>query len=394
MYWLYLLLFTYVCQHAPTSPRGKDSVLASTLLAEIAALQRRDGGFFTAGAFPSTRVHASRPFTIRRDNNIFFTGLIGLGLRRIRPDLGPGDRVVCDSILARMQPAIPFYRNRQGRPTYNFWRTNPPLIFPEDPWLALGNRSHALPDDLDDTVILLGALGEEDDSTARVVKALMEAHANGKGGFLHTGYRRYRHEGAYSTWFGRRMPIDFDCSVFCNILYWVCANRLPFGAADSATVNILRDMIQRGLPVTDPAYASPHYARTPVVLYHMGRLVGTFSIPGLDSLKPLLLAQTRTALGEARDPMDRVLLSSTLLRLGVSPDSIPPIHLGSPEAEDDRFVFFIASFSDYFRNPFRRIFLHTRLLRYEFRCTAYNRFLLLEYLILRENAWRRSQAGI
>ena len=393
MYWLYLLLSTYLCQ-APSSPSGGDPVLVSRLLAEIAALQQRESGFFAAGTFPSTRVHSSRPFTIRRDNNIFFTGLIGLGLRRLRPDLDPGDRVVCDSILARMQPAIPLYRNRQGRPTYNFWRTNPPLIFPEDPWLTLGNRSHALPDDLDDTVILLEALGEEGDSTARVVKALMEAHANGSGHFLQTGYRRYRRQGAYSTWFGQRMPIDFDCSVFCNVLYWVCANGLPFGAADSATVDILRDMILRGLPVTDPAYASPHYARTPVTLYHIGRLLGTFSLPALDSLKPLLVAQTRAALGKARDPMDRVLLSTTLLRLGVSPDRIPAIHLGSPAEEDDRFVFFIASFSDYFRNPFRRVFLHAGLLRYEFRCTAYNRFLLLEYLVLRENAWKRSQAGI
>jgi hypothetical protein len=391
MYWLLLLLSAYLHQASlPQAPVSR----VSSLLADIAALQQRDNGFFSAGAFPSTRIHASRPHIVRRDNNIFFTGLIGLGLRRLRPDLGQADRVVCDAILARMQPAIPLYRNRQGRPTYNFWKTNPPQIFPEDPWLELGDRSHALPDDLDDTVILLEALGGEGDSSARVVKALMEAHANGVGRVLHTSYRRYRRKGVYSTWFGRRMPIDLDFSVLCNVLYWVRANQLPFGAADSATVDVLRDMTRRGLPVTDPAYASPHYARTPVVLYHIGRLLGTFSIPALDSLKPLLVAQTRAAFRDARDPMDQVLLASTLLRLGVSAADIPPIHMGSLEEEDDRFFFFIASFSDYMRNPFRRIFLHAGLLRYEFRCTAYNRFLLLEYLVLRETSWKRSHAGM
>lgn len=441
----FLLLNTLSRGTGPTGAArdsSRDSPLISALLADIAGRQERSDGFFRAGAFPATRVHASRPFKVRADNNIFFTGLIGLGLRRIRGDLRGQDLAVCDSILERIRAAIGPYRNKTGRPTYNFWQTNPPVIFPGDPVLRHLDRTHALPDDLDDTIILLEALGgggagtpggrpgdhggpdspdQRPDSLDRVVKALMAAHANGVSGVLETGYRRYRHVGAYSTWFGKNMPIDFDLAVLCNVLYWVCDRHLPFGAADSATVDMLKDMILRKLPVTDPAFASPHYARTPVLLYHIGRLLGTFSIPALDSLKPLLVSEARTALDKTEDPMDKVLLSTTLLRLGVYPGDIPPLRLegapgdiglarpgashgdeppggavapGALDQVDEHFVMFIGTFSDYFRNPFRRVFLHSRLLRYEFRCTAYNRFLLLEYLVVRQASWKRPHPGV
>jgi len=367
-----------------------DSSLVHSLLEDIAVRQVSADGFFRAGAFPSTRIHATRPGLSRSDNNIFFTGLIGLGLRDLQKDLRGPDRALCDSILERMRPAIGFYRNASGRLTYNFWQTDPPLIFPGDPLLRYLDRSHALPDDLDDTAILLLALGRGD--STQVVKWLMEAHANGRSGIEHRSYRRYRKAGAYSTWFGKRMPVDFDFSVLCNVLYWVCANHLAFSAVDSATVDLIRDMAVRELPVKDPAYVSPHYARTPILLYHIGRLLARFSIPALDTLRPLLIREARTALAKADDPMDRVLLSTTLLRLG-APD-VPPVALGSVDEADPGFVFFIASFSDYFRNPFRRVFLHTRFIRYEFQCVAYNRFLLLEYLVLRETSARPIHTGV
>lgn len=348
-----------------------DSTLPGILLRELSLLQR-------AGIFPSTRIHASQPEKRREDNNIFFTGLIVLGLENLRPMLGGADTSLCDSIVARAKRAYPLYRNAHGRLTYNFWQTKPPVIFPGDPWLRLGNRSHALPDDLDDTSILLAGL-DPPDSSARRVKALMEACA---GGTLHNGYRRYKRRGAYSTWFGKNMPLDMDASVLCNVLYWVCRSGQPWTHADSASISVLRDLVVRGRLLNDAAYASPHYARPPVVIYHYARLMSL--CPALDSVKPLLVGQAREALKTAVG-LDRVLLSTALLRLGVPVSQVAPgtVDLGG---EDARFVFFIASFSDYFRNPFRRIFLHTALLRYEFRCDAYNRFLLLEYLLVREAA--------
>jgi hypothetical protein len=361
---------------------GGDSTVVHRLLTDLASRQVARDGFYYSGAFPGARVNSAHPRRERADNNIFFSGLIAMGLQDLRSGCSPADRVLCDSIVARARRAYPYYRNRSGRMTFNFWQTHPPLIFPGDPLLRRLSRTHALPDDLDDSSILLDVM-DLPDSTLRSVKVLMETNANGVRRTVHNYYRRYKPVKAYSTWFGRRMPADLDCSVLCNVLYWVCRSRQPFSSVDSATVALLKDMILRGLPWKDPAYMSPHYARTPVILYHLGRLLGAYPVPALDSLRPLLVTATREALAGAEGYLDKVLLSTTLLRLGVPPADIPLVPIGSIGEDDERFVFFIASFSDYFRNPFRRIFLHSRFIRYEFRCPAYNRFLLLEYLVLR-----------
>lgn len=366
-----------VAFRAEGRPAG-DTALIHRLVEDLASAQVAKAGFYYPGSFPGTRVNAAHPDRVYDDNNIFFTGLIATGLQDLKAALDDGR---CDSIVARAIRTYPYYRSRSGRMTFNFWSTSHPRIFPGDPVLKYLNRTHTLPDDLDDSSILMDAL-DLPDSTRRAVKALMETNANGARRTEHNYYRRYKRVGAYSTWFGKRMPADLDCSVICNVLYWVCRNHLPFTAVDSASVFLLRDEILRGLPWTDPAYASPHYSRTPVILYHIGRLLGACQIPALDSLRPILIRETRVQLEKAGGYLDRVLLSTTLLRLGVPPGDIPPISIGSLGEDDDRFVFFIASFSDYFRNPFRRMFLHSRFIRYEFRCPAYNRFLLLEYLVL------------
>jgi hypothetical protein len=383
MRWLFLLFFS---ASACPARAGGDSTLISALLRDIAARQQLQTHFFSVGSFPGLRIHASRPSVQRADNNIFFTGLLGLGLSRVRSDLRGPDSLLCDSVLRAIPESYPRYRNRSGRMTFNFWPSDPPRIFPGDPLLHVLSRSHALADDLDDTAILLDTMDGVPDSTLRQVKTLMEAHANGTSRFLHNYYRRYKKVPAYSTWFGRHMPVDFDFAVLCNVLYWVCRYHLPFDRRDSATAGMLADMVRRGLLTSDPAYLSPHYGRTPVLFYHISRLVGTFSVPGLDSLKPLLVAQIKAALGHTNAYLDRVLLSTSLLRLGVPATAIPLIPLGSIDEDDRSFVFFIGTFSDYFRNPFRRLFLHNRLIRYEFQCVAYDRFLLLEYLLLRRQS--------
>lgn len=383
MHLLYLFLLGSFPAHAGViRPAPGDSGLVHRLLGDLASRQVARDGFYYSGTFPGSRVNAAHPDRVRADNNIFFSGLIAMGLQNLRGGLDPADRALCDSIVARAGRAYPYYRNRSGRLTFNFWKTSPPQIFPGDPLLRHLDRTHALPDDLDDSSILMDSM-DLPDSTLRSIKALMEANANGVRRTVHNYYRRYKPLRAYSTWFGKRMPADLDCSVVCNVLYWVCRRGLPFTATDSASVTLLRDVILRGLPWKDPAYVSPHYARTPVILYHIGRLLGACSIPALDSLRPLLVRQTRSALAGASGYLDKILLSTTLLRLGVPAADVPPIPIGSVGEDDDRFVFFVASFSDYFRNPFRRIFLHSRFIRYEFRCLAYNRFLLLEYLALR-----------
>ncbi len=385
------ILLAYLCFLSSGVRAGNDSVLVRVLLREIACRQQNHTGFFVQGSFPGTRIHASRPDLARDDNNIFFTGLIAVGLKSIRPSLKGDDRRLCDSILHAIPGAYTHYRNHSMRLTYNFWRTDHPRIFPGDPILSKLTKTHSLPDDADDTSVIFASLDATPDSAETAVKAMMEAHAAGLSKKVHNYYPAYKHRKVYTTWFGKRMPLDLDFSVECNVLYWIRQAGLPLTAVDSGTLHLLQDIVQKGLLLTDPAYVSPHYARTPVLIYQISRLweaaqgdspVSRGGYSGLDSLKPLLISQAWEAFSRTTSPMDSVLLASSLIRLGIPPSRIPPITFKGIDQDDEGFVFFIGTFSDYFPNPFRRVFLHTPLICYRFQCVAYNRFLLLEYLLL------------
>jgi hypothetical protein len=370
---------------------GSDSLLVRTLLREIASQQQNHTEFFVQGSFRGSRIHASRPDLARDDNNIFFTALIGAGLKSIRPALKGDDLRLCDSILHAIPAAYVHYKNRSLRLTYNFWPTDHPQIFPGDPILSNLTKTNSLPDDADDTSVILASMDSLSDADQKAVKAMMAAHAAGVSKKIHNYYPAYKQNIVYSTWFGNRMPLDIDFSVECNVLYWIRTAGLPLTSVDSATVRLLVDIVQKRRLLNDPAYVSPHYARTPVLIYQISRLCGVgqgVTAPGsslfqeLDSLKPLLISQAWEDLSLTTSPMDSILLASSLIRLGVPPSRIPVITFRGVDQDDERFVFFIGTFSDYFPNPFRRLFLTTPLICYRFQCVAYNRFLLLEYLLL------------
>ena len=354
-----------------------------SLLARLSAQQVRRDGFYYAGTFPTLRAWAATPDVLRADNAIFYTGLIVFTLRRLEPYLDPGERALCDRICARALAAYPHYRNRKGRPTYNFWPTDHPVFFPNSRVLAHFKDSKQITDDLDDTSILW--LGEGiPDSTARRLKALMDAHAGGLARPARSSYRAVRDLPAYSAWFGVRTPTELDAGVLCNVLYFVGASGLAPDAHDTASARFLRYVLSTRKYWTDPAYASTYYPRTPVLLYHLARLIGHYPLDSLDAFRPQLIRDAHSALFLARDPMDRVLLGTSLIWLGDTSALPDPPSIG-----DGSFLFYIANLASLFQNPIRRMFLHSPLCIYHFYCPAYNDALLLEYLVLRRNLGRR-----
>jgi hypothetical protein len=344
-----------------------------SLLGRLASGQVRHDGFYYAGMFPAVRAWAATPGNIKADNSIFFTGLIVLTLKELRPQLTPAERILCDSIISRAVGAYPHFRNRSGRPTFNFWPTDRPVFFPNSVILHHFKDSKQIADDLDDTSILWMGEGIPD-STARKLKALMDAHA---GGRARSTYRAVADLPAYSAWFGVKTPPELDAGVLCNVLYFLGSVGLAPDAHDSASARFLGYVLAHRKYWTDPAYASTYYPRTPVLIYHFARLLGRYPT-GLEAYIPALKADARRALVSARDPMDRVILATALLRLGDT------VSVGLPgDPEKDPFLFYIANISSLFQNPIRRMFLHSPLCIYHFYCPAYNDALLLEYLVLR-----------
>ncbi len=257
----------------------------------------------------------------------------------------------------------------------------PDAVFPNNWFLNLFNRSQALPDDVDDTVII-SLIQNTSDSILTILHKLMIKHANATDRITKSIYKDYRHIPTYSTWFGNKMPIEIDFSVLSNALYFIYDKKVRLVKQDSATITLLSLIIKNNKHITDAAYISPQYARTPILLYHIARLLGRFNIAILDSLKPRLIKDCFDALSCSDNTMDSILLETSLMRLNAlfKPTKIP----GSfSEIEKSRFIFFIGTFTSMFSNPFKRIFMSSPMLKYYYSCPAYNLALLLENMVER-----------
>ena len=224
----------------------------------IDQLQNKQAGVFPKGIFPSYRLYALNKDRQKADINAFFTGLIAFSLQDIKPQLSSSQQKMSDQIISNSLPVYSKFQNQKGRATYNFWPTDTPRIFPNAGWLNVFDKSQALPDDLDDTVIMLLAMNAPD-STAKQIHALMQSFTNNGNKQVRNTFKDYRNVGAYSTWFGKKMPVDFDVCVLANILYFVQKYNLEWTAADSASLQLIEKVLSERKHVTDAAYVSPHY---------------------------------------------------------------------------------------------------------------------------------------
>lgn len=367
---------------------GQTPSQTDTLLLSIRKMQVRTDDFYFAGAFPTYRRYGGTG-CIRKDNDVFFTGLIAFTLKQLSGKLTAEEQRICDSIIRLARTSYGHFRNTGGLPTFNFWTTDPPVVFPNSWFLNHFNEADKLPDDLDDTAILWLSM-DAPDSVVEEVKKLMGLHANGQNGhWIRNTYRQYRQLPAYSTWFGVKMPVDFDFCVLCNVLYFVRHYKLPFNEHDLASIEMLTRMIVSGEYVNRAAYISPHYGRTPLLLYHVARLLGAFSIPALDTLKPRLLAEARRQYGKAGNWLDSVLLSTAVMRLGGDPLPVPAITADGVTGRQASF--FVASFSALMPDVWKRLLLHNQFIKYYFFCPAYRYTLYLENLVLRRAAGLKRQ---
>lgn len=375
-----IVVFVLLASAQITAARQPADTVDS-LLHQIALAQQKEPGYFFKGSFASYRRYG-RGQRLKPDNNIYFTGILVFTLRRLEPYLTPGQRQLCEQVRKRALEAYPYFRNKTGLPTYNFWHVDPPLIFPHSWFLNHFNESYQLPDDLDDTVILW-LCQDPSRNTVLLVKKLMEQHANGEKKQIKNIFKRYRDIPAYTTWFGKETPLEFDFSVLCNVLYFVHYYHLKPGIPDSASVLLLEKLISDKSYIRHPSYISPNYGRTPVLLYHIARLLEAFSIPVLDSLKPELLAETRRQYRQADCWLDRVLLSTTSIWLGGK-----PLPVTRPEREDlwqSSHTFFVASLATVYPNLLKRVLLGSDWLKYYYVCSTYRKCLYLENLVLRKN---------
>ncbi len=282
-------------------------------------------------------------------------------------------------------PVYAKFQNRKGRATYNFWPTDTPKIFPNSGWLNRFDKSQALPDDLDDTVIMLLAMNA-DNETARQVHAIMQDFANNGQKQVHNTFKDYQNIGAYSTWFGKKMPVDFDICVLANILYFVQEYDLKWTAADSASLQLIEKVLDEKKHISSAAYVSPHYSKLPNILYHLSRLMSVKPIPSLEKYRSQLIVDTKNALADTDNFMDEVILSTSLLRWGVEPPEGKAHEADSftELIEESRFSFFIANMASMLPDPLKGWMGGAGVGKFYYYCEAYNELLVLENLVWRK----------
>ncbi|MCK9403392.1 MAG: hypothetical protein M0Q26_08340 [Chitinophagaceae bacterium] len=362
---------------------ANDSLVITRLLNRVNQLQSKESSVFPRGIFPSYRLYALNKNREKADINIFFTGLISFTLQDIKPRLAGEQQKLADQIISRSLPVYQKFQNQKGRHTYNFWPTDTPKIFPNSGWMNLFDKTQALPDDLDDTVIMLLAMNAPD-AVAKQVHALMQQFTNKGEKPVRNTFKDFRSIGAYSTWFGKKMPVDFDICVLANVLYFVQRYNLPWTAADSASLRLIEKVLIEKKHVTDAPYVSPHYSRLPILLYHIARLMSVRPIRSLEKLKPQLIAEASNALAKGNGFMDDVILSTSLLRWGVQPAGIKSYKADSLQEliEEGSFSFFIANMASMLPDPLKQWMGGAGVGKFYYDCVAYNNMLVLEYLAL------------
>ena len=204
-----------------------DSVLISNLLADIEAMQVKQDGEFYKGAFPSYRKSAGFPHNYQPDNNIFYTGITTFTLSKLADYLGDDNKATALRIIKNAAAAYPHYRNPNGKPYYNFWPVNAPIL----PHAFFINRLTGVlsqGDDADDSVIILMA-SDNNDSDNKVLKERLIAVSNLKKRKINSTYKKYRDIPAYCTYLGEKMHPDFDFAVQCNLLYFNFGKKITAG---------------------------------------------------------------------------------------------------------------------------------------------------------------------
>lgn len=348
-----------------------------------------DNQFYNLTELPSGIVTSYRynPAWVyhRRDTNLFFTAISAFTLQRLMPLLTADECPLATAFVEAAVGTYPAFRHapdrdfsaEQGSPlgTYNFYATNPSRHFPNG-WLMHRYRHFKLPDDIDDTAMVYLTTNPTPADLAFLHQKLAR-HANRTRLTIEHTFGEYRSLRAYSTWFGERMPIEFDACALANMLYCVYEYGLPIDVHASDSLMLLADLVSSDHYRTDPFRCAPNYATTPLIAYHMARLLAAHNPPLLQPIGAKLIRDMQALATKTQHPMELLLLGTSLLRLGQQP---PYLDLAGIESTFSSFSFFIAGMLSAYPQ-LRRLaphpFWHIR-----WRCDDHCRVLLLEYLAL------------
>ena len=358
-----------------------DSILKQriAILKIIADLQFNNPSEVLNGSFPSYRKYYFST-KLKQEDNVFFTSLVLFNIGQFSAQMRPEELAMIEKAKVNTVFYLNRFKNQNNQLTYNFWPRNPPQIFPNGGWLNLLNKNAALADDIDDCAITLLALGAKD-SLAKAMQSKFGAYRVGLIKSNQSFYKVFKDRPVYSTWLGTKMPKDVDLSVLTNVLLMHTISKIPLNATDSASLDLIVDLVKANKHITDPTYVSQHYANSATILYHVARLAFYSDYPALLALKPILLEQAFNLSKQARFPLEHLLLNTSILRLGGKIDF--PIEINEASLKVNNYPYFVANIASVLNNPFKRIVNRSNIVRFDYYSYAFNLSLMYENLMLR-----------
>ena len=358
-----------------------DSILKHriAILKLITDLQIKNPSEVLNGSFPSYRKYYFSS-KLKQEDNVFFTSLVLFNIGQFSFLMHPEELSMLEKMKSNALVYIDRFKNQNNHLTYNFWPRNPPQIFPNGGWLNLLNKKAALADDIDDGAITLLALGSND-SLAKLMQSKIGAFRVGLIKPNRSFYKEYKDRPVYSTWLGTKMPKDVDLSVLTNVLLMHTIAKIPLNATDSASFDLIVDLVNSNKHLTDPTYVSQHYANSATILYHVARLAYYSNYPALLALKPALLEQAIELSRQARFPLEQLLLNTSILRLGGNIDF--PIEVNEASLKVHNYPYFVANIASVLINPFKRVVNRSNIVRFDYYSYAFNLSLIYENLMLR-----------
>ena len=356
------------------------------IIKKIAHLQdSANRKYFPEGIFESYR--SNKFWRYRRpDTNVFFTAITVFTLNNIKEKLSPESQKLVEQITDKAIRCYPLFQNKDGLNTYNFFQTNPSQHFPH------GNILHRfnyfkIPDDIDDTAIIYLTKPHTQEE-AKWLKDKLIQHSNGYQKTIKNTFPEYQNLKAYSTWFGKNMYIEFDVCALSNMIYCLLEYGLELDQHGQDSVKYIQQVILSNQYIDQPFRVAHQYARTPLIMYHVARLMNKFHIPELEICREKLENDILYYL-KKKDlkEMDRVMLEI------VAPAIAPPAPRGgtfesnfnSPSGGWGAMAgtsFFIAGFLTAYENPLLYKLASSPLFHIQWTCEAHCLALLAERIAI------------
>ena len=275
-------------------------------------------------------------------------------------------------------PNLHLYSNKPLRNSYNFWQKKKGKHFPNGRLLhKLGKFQ--LPDDID-TTSLVHMVSKTSRAQALATKKALSNHANGYRLKIKNGHEQLKKHKAYSTWFGKDMPIEFDVCVLSNYFLWLNNFGFEQNNHDEASIQLLKETIEQSLYFVSDFKTAPEYPNKSIILYHLARLASQTKL--LNDVKPKLIQDIQKQFKNATHPFEQVFLQSSLLKLGINIER----NQQTIKPYVDNYWWFTAGLLSVYSNPLIKKIAPLALFHFRFVCPALNYALILENKITRESS--------